>query len=50
MLSIPLSMQMVADRRIWHFECDGKFYVRSAYHMEMFIGSAVGDEVSGSAS
>lgn len=50
MLSIPLSMRMVADQRIWHFEHDGKFSMRSAYHVARSIGSNAAVGASRSAS
>lgn len=50
MLSIPLSMQRVTDWRIWHFECDGKCFVRSTYHVVRSISAVAGDGATGSAS
>lgn len=31
--SIPLSIRNTKDRLVWHFEWNGKFSVRSAYHL-----------------
>jgi hypothetical protein len=31
--NIPLSMRRQADFWAWHYECNGVFFVRSAYHM-----------------
>lgn len=32
-VSIPLSMRLPVDKIIWHKEKDGKYSVRSAYHV-----------------
>lgn len=40
-LSLPLSLQTVIDRRIWHYERNGNFFfVQSAYHVAWAIESS----------
>lgn len=48
--NLPLSMQNVKDRRIWHYERNGKFTVRSAYHVARCINVSNGDGVTASSS
>lgn len=47
-LSIPLSFRMILDRRIWHFERNGKFLVKSAYHVARALTSVEGVSANGS--
>lgn len=35
LLSIPLSVCNVNDKLVWHWKKNGKFSVRSAYHIAM---------------
>ncbi|XP_028946850.2 uncharacterized protein [Malus domestica] len=47
---IPLNLQDSEDRRVWHYEGNGKFIVRSAYHVVRGINVANGEGVTGSSS
>lgn len=48
--STLLSVQDVEDRRIWHYESNGKFSVRSVYQMAQGILENNGSGASGSSS
>lgn len=48
--SLLFSMQNVEDRQIWHYEQNGKFSVRSTYHVARCINFSNGDGVTTSSS
>lgn len=48
--SIPLSVRDVKDRRIWHYERNGKFTVKSVYQVARGINDSNGSGAAGSSS
>lgn len=48
--SLPLSLRNVGDRRIWHYERNGKFTVRSAYHVARCLNVSNGANAAASSS
>ena len=47
---IPLSLRDDEDHRVWHYERNGKFTVRSAYHVARGLNVANVEGVAGSSS